>query len=65
MKQILFKIQIISITMFCCYQGQSQTKDTSVDVGQYKLHFNIIKGKGIPILFESGSGNDGSVGNTK
>jgi pimeloyl-ACP methyl ester carboxylesterase len=27
------------------------------------LHFNIIKGKGIPILFEAGAGNDGSVWN--
>ena len=39
----------------------SQTKDTLVDVGQYKLHFNIIEGNGIPILFESGSGNDATV----
>lgn len=47
--------------VFCYYQGYSQSKDTLVDVGQYKLHFNIIKGKGTPILFESGSGNDAKV----
>lgn len=27
------------------------------------MHFNIIEGKGIPILFDAGSGNDGSVWN--
>lgn len=35
--------------------------DTLVDVGGNKLHFHIIKGKGIPVLFESGGGDDGSV----
>jgi len=41
----------------------AQSLDTLVDVGGYNLHFNIIKGEGIPILFESGAGNDGSVWN--
>lgn len=45
-------------------KGQSQNIDTLVDVGKYKLHFNVLKGKGIPILFESGAGNDGSVWDT-
>jgi pimeloyl-ACP methyl ester carboxylesterase len=44
--------------------GQSQNIDTLVDVGKYKLHFNILKGKGVPILFESGAGNDGSIWDT-
>ncbi|MGK0412860.1 MAG: pimeloyl-ACP methyl ester carboxylesterase [Polaribacter sp.] len=61
MKQIIFKIQIIVISVLSFYQGQSQPKDTLVNVGKYKLHFNIIKGIGTPILFESGSGNDGTV----
>jgi len=39
----------------------SQTKDTIVDVGDFKLHFNIIEGNGTPILFESGSGNDATI----
>ncbi|WP_164674091.1 alpha/beta fold hydrolase [Maribacter litoralis] len=39
----------------------SQTQDTLVDVGGYKMHFKIIKGKGTPILFESGAGNDGAI----
>ena len=41
--------------------GQAQTIDTLLDVGGHKLHFNIIKGKGTPILFEAGNGDDGSV----
>ena len=39
----------------------SQTKDTIVDVGGFKLHFKIIEGNGIPIVFESGSGNDATI----
>jgi pimeloyl-ACP methyl ester carboxylesterase len=42
---------------------KSQDIDTLVDVGGYKLHFHIIKGKGMPILFESGGGDDGSTWN--
>tara|TARA_R110001583_G_scaffold36536_6_gene120321 strand:+ start:106172 stop:107236 length:1065 start_codon:yes stop_codon:yes gene_type:complete len=39
----------------------SQTLDTLVDIGGYKMHFKIMKGKGIPILFDAGAGNDGSI----
>ena len=53
------------ITILSIYQSHSQTKDTLVDVGQYKLHFQIIKGTGTSILFESGSGNDGTVWKAK
>lgn len=35
--------------------------DTLIDVGGYRLHFNIVQGKGVPILFEAGGGGDGSV----
>ena len=38
---------------------RGQHIDTLVDVGGCKLHFHIIKGKGIPILFEAGGGDDG------
>ncbi|MDB5249859.1 MAG: hypothetical protein JWQ40_4253 [Segetibacter sp.] len=41
--------------------ARSQNIDTLVDVGKYKLHFNVLQGKGVPILFEAGAGNDGSV----
>lgn len=41
-----------------------KTIDTLVDVGKHKLHFKIIQGRGIPILFESGAGSDGSAWDT-
>jgi len=40
--------------------GRCQTIDTLVDVGGYRLAFHIVKGKGMPILFDAGSGDDGS-----
>ena len=42
-------------------QGHAQNVDTLVEVGGYKLHFNIIKGKGTPILFEAGGGEDATT----
>lgn len=57
----LFLNAIIFFTLLNSQKSQSQTVDTLVDVGNHKLHFNIIKGKGIPILFEAGAGNDGTV----
>lgn len=57
----LFLKFIILITIFTFQQIQSQTLDTLVDVGKHKLHFNIIKGKGIPILFESSGGSDATI----
>lgn len=50
-------LAIISISM--CAQSQ----DTLVDVGGYKMYFSITKGKGTPILFEAGGGDDSSVWN--
>ena len=42
----------------------AQTIDTLVKVGSgHELHFNIIKGKGTPILFESGLGDGASIWN--
>jgi len=41
--------------------GRCQTIDTLVDVGGYRLHFHIIKGTGMPILFEGGAGADVTV----
>lgn len=46
---------------FLSLSMNSQTLDTLVDVGGYKMHFKIIKGEGTPILFEAGAGNDGSI----
>jgi hypothetical protein len=44
--------------------GKCQYVDTLVDVGGYRLHFHMIKGKGMPVLFESGSGAGGNVWDT-
>jgi pimeloyl-ACP methyl ester carboxylesterase len=38
--------------------GHAQLIDTLINVGGHHLHFNIIKGKGSPILFESGGNSD-------
>jgi len=40
-----------------------QSHDTLVNVGGYKMYYNIIKGEGIPILFEAGGGDDSHVWN--
>jgi hypothetical protein len=53
-----------TIALFCLlvfkFAG-AQSVDTLIDVGGHTLHFNIIKGSGTPILFESGNGDDGSI----
>ncbi|MBN9381304.1 MAG: alpha/beta hydrolase [Chitinophagaceae bacterium] len=54
-------ISILVFVIFNCPSVQAQTIDTLIDVGGYKLHFNIIKGKGIPILFEAGGGEDATT----
>lgn len=54
----------IIVTLFCVLlfnYSQSQIIDTLVTVGGHKIHFTILKGNGVPILFESGNGDDGSV----
>lgn len=56
-----FLLNLLFICSFISANSQSKTIDTLVDVGNHKLHFKIIKGTGIPILFDSGGGNDGSV----
>jgi len=55
------KFFFILITILFLDKVIAQEIDTLVDVGNYKLHFNITKGKGVPIFFESGAGNDGSI----
>lgn len=60
MKQSNFTFILIFLS---CFSLQSQSLDTLVNVGGNNLHFIITKGEGIPILFESGAGNDGSVWN--
>lgn len=55
------KITISLICIIIFSVTNAQTIDTLIDVGGHKLHFNIIKGEGTPILFEAGNGDDGSV----
>jgi hypothetical protein len=58
--------QLLILTFFfncCILNAQSVQLDTLVDIGTHKIHFNIIKGEGIPILFDSGAGDDGTVWN--
>jgi hypothetical protein len=54
-------ISILVFVIFNCPSVQAQTLDTLIDVGGYKLHFIIFKGKGIPILFEAGGGEDATT----
>jgi hypothetical protein len=60
MRHFHFKFLMI---FFLSLSMHSQTLDTLVDVGGYKMHFKIMKGEGTPILFEAGAGDDGSVWN--
>ena len=53
---LLFMLLILLAT-----KGAAQEIDTLVDIGGAKMHFHVITGKGIPILFEAGGGNDGTV----
>jgi len=60
MKHFYINLFLIS---FLTGSIQAQSKDTLVDVGGYNMYFKIMKGEGIPILFEAGGGNDSSVWN--
>lgn len=55
------KIFAILISLGVSYFGNAQTIDTLIEIGGYKLHFNIVKGNAVPILFESGNGDDATV----
>src|SRR5882724_13717186 len=60
------KYLLATLTFFglMANSGKCQYVDTLVDVGGYRLHFHMIKGKEMPILFESGSGAGGNVWDT-
>jgi pimeloyl-ACP methyl ester carboxylesterase len=53
----------VLVVFYLSFSIRVQSQDTLVDVGGYKMHFKIIKGKGTPILFEAGGGDDSSVWN--
>lgn len=42
----------------------AQNIDTLLQIGDHKIHFKIQKGTGIPILFESGAGDNLSIWNS-
>jgi tetratricopeptide (TPR) repeat protein len=58
LKTLLFAALIVSSTAGI---AKGQEIETSVDVGGHNLHFAIVQGKGTPILFEAGGGNDGTI----
>lgn len=64
----IFNATMKYLTLIIClivsFVTNAQVIDTLIGVGKYNLHFTIIQGKGIPILFEAGGGNDGTIWNT-
>jgi len=50
----LLQLSLCAGVLLTCHQLKAQTIDTLVSVQSYKLHFLITKGRGIPIIFESG-----------
>ena len=61
MKYLFTTLALLGLLAGSC---QSQTIDTLVEVGGYRLYFHIVKGQGMPILFEGGAGADVSVWDT-
>jgi len=64
MKRLLFRWPIAAaMTLFQPAQAIAveRPSDTQVDVGGYSLHFHVIPGRGTPILFETGGGDDASA----
>ena len=73
MNKILFFLSVSFLIIGCQNQTNKDkeqlkaetiqtTTDTIIDVGgAHQIHFSILKGKGAPILFESGFGNGADV----
>jgi len=59
-KKLIFTFIVILFLNKCL----AQEIDTLINIGNYQLHFNITKGIGVPIFFEAGAGNDGSIWDT-
>ena len=55
------KYFILSLISLLPFSTKAQVIDTLIDVGNHRLHFKIMKGKGIPMLFEAGNGDDGNA----
>lgn len=54
-------ILIVTMGIFLSPGAMSQPTDTLINVGNHDLHFSVTPGVGMPIVFESGAGNDESV----
>lgn len=59
MKILLFAIVVFFGSM--TNSARSQETDAFIDARGDRLHFHILKGSGVPILFEAGGGDDGTV----
>ena len=59
-----YLVTTLTLWVLMAGSGPCQTIDTLINVGGYRLHFHIIKGKGMPILFEAGGGGEGSAWNS-
>jgi pimeloyl-ACP methyl ester carboxylesterase len=52
---------ILPLVLCLAAKGQSKENDVMVNVGGGRLHFHVVNGTGVPILFDAGGGDDGSV----
>jgi pimeloyl-ACP methyl ester carboxylesterase len=58
----IFLFIILASSMLVASSAQSQESDVFVNVrGGDRLHFHVLKGQGIPVLFEAGGGDDATV----
>ena len=61
------KLAILLIVTGCTAQSNENPielgalEEVLVDVGGYNINFHIIKGEGIPIVFEAAAGEDGTI----
>ncbi len=58
------KLTLLFTAFIFSFYSKSQTIDTLLTIENHQIHFKIIEGKGTPILFESGAGDDCSIWNS-
>ncbi len=56
-----YLVTTVAALALLAHAARGQETDTLVDVGGDRLHFHIVRGRGIPILFDAGGGDDGTV----
>lgn len=54
---------MLALFVATSFKAHGQVIDTLTNNGSNHTHFRIIKGRGVPILFESGGGDEGGVWN--